>query len=397
MRTSPIYHGLILNFHQPPGNLDFLLDEEEWEAKQILWAMDKMPRALWDVADVARVHLALSGTLLETISDPVFQGRVYGTTKLGDMLWHYQNEKIFNVFGTGYYHPVFALIPSADWEAHIERWLGIGRHLFWRSNFGGFWPPEMGFCMEMIPVLRRFGFRYVMVDSNYVKPVDGEMRWDELRYRPHLARYGGEEITVVVRDRELSDAQESGMDFGWFEKELRERTQHCDYEPLVVTATDGDNGGWFRNTDEHSNFWDSFYRPFIDRVHREETNIVPTFIDDYLDRNPAETYVEVETGAWNTGWHHGRGFVQWTGSDLQKAALKRIHDFSERFHDHVAALADSGRKAALDEAALEEVRWRLLRAETSCNLYWGEAWVSRIHGDLDEAEARLQVLKDQRS
>ena len=32
---------------------------------------------------------------------------------------------------------------------------------------------------------------------------------------------------------------------------------------------------------------------------------------------------------------------------------------------------------------------RLLRAETSCNFYWGETWVSRANRDLDEAESTL--------
>jgi 4-alpha-glucanotransferase len=38
---------------------------------------------------------------------------------------------------------------------------------------------------------------------------------------------------------------------------------------------------------------------------------------------------------------------------------------------------------------VEQARWRVLRAETSCNFYWGEAWVQRCHDDLDDAEARL--------
>ena len=50
------------------------------------------------------------------------------------------------------------------------------------------------------------------------------MSWEEIRYRPHIARFGGEEIIVVVRDRELSDAQLSGMDAGWFMQEVHERT-----------------------------------------------------------------------------------------------------------------------------------------------------------------------------
>jgi hypothetical protein len=38
---------------------------------------------------------------------------------------------------------------------------------------------------------------------------------------------------------------------------------------------------------------------------------------------------------------------------------------------------------------LEEAMWHLLRAETSCHFYWGEAWVQRCHRDLDTAEAAL--------
>jgi len=34
---------------------------------------------------------------------------------------------------------------------------------------------------------------------------------------------------------------------------------------------------------------------------------------------------------------------------------------------------------------LEEARWRVLRAETSCNFFWGDAWVMRCHADLDQA------------
>jgi len=54
-----------------------------------------------------------------------------------------------------------------------------------------------------------------------------------------------------------------------------------------------------------------------------------------------------------------------------------------------SAIGNDGWAAGL----LEQARWRMLRAETSCNLFWGEAWVPRCHHDLDEAAARLdQVL-----
>jgi 4-alpha-glucanotransferase len=213
------------------------------------------------------------------------------------------------------------------------------------------------------------------------------MSWEELRYRPHRAQLGDREVIVVVRDRDLSNAQESGMDAGWFIDEVRARTRGCDFPPLVTTATDGDNGGWFRNTTHGSNFWSSFYEDLVDRVGAGASGgIRPALINDYLDRHGAHGWVTVETGAWNTGDHHGTGFVQWTGSGAQRDALARIAQVSD-------AVRAAGQQIGSDEPAarlLEQARWRVLRAETSCNLYWGEAWVPRCHADLDEAAAQLE-------
>jgi alpha-amylase/alpha-mannosidase (GH57 family) len=385
---KPVFHALVLNLHQPAGNLEALLRDSEWEAKEILFALDRIPRSLWDYEDVGRVHLSLSGTLLETLASAEFQQRVYGIVKCGELLWFLQNQKIISILGTGYYHPVLPLIPAADREEHLVRWLGLARHLLWRPHFSGFWPPEMGFSMDLIPLLKRLGYRYVLVDSNHVEPVT-PMRWDEMRYRPHLARSGQDEIVVIVRDRELSDAQESGMDVGWFMKEVHERTQHCDFEPLVTTCTDGDNGGWFRNVQNAGNFWGAFYRPLLDLVRRDETEIRPTFIDDYLDQHGIHGYVQVREGAWNTGWHHGTGFLQWTGSEAQKQALQRVSETSGAFHRI--------RERAQGQHAepIEQAFWRLLRAETSCHFFWGEAWVQRCHEDLDEAWKYIHQTESQ--
>ena len=385
-----VYHALVLNLHQPLGNLELLLDTEEWAAKEILFALDRIPRSLWDFEDVGRVHLSLSGTLLETLARPDFQQRVYGIIKCGDLLWHLQNQKIIQILGTGYYHPVLPLIPPADWDEQLRRWQGLAQHLFWRERFSGFWPPEMAFCMEMIPALKRFGYRYVLVDSEHVEPV-GSLRWEEVRYRPHIARHGGEEIVVVVRDRDLSYAQEAGMDHGWFMHEVHERVKHCDFPPLVTTCSDGDNGGWFRNVSPKGNFWGVLYQPLLERVRRGETELRPVFIDDYLDQHGAHGEVRVRTGAWNTGWHNGIGFVQWTGSQMQKDALKRIAETSQALHQAIASVGETDN--AERQHRLAEAHWRLLRAETSCNFFWGETWVARCHRDLDEAWTLLNQAR----
>ena len=386
-----VQHALVLNLHQPSGNLQHLLEHEPWEAKAILYAMDRIPRALWQYKDVGKVHLSVSGSLLEVLSDQEFQQQVYGIVDCGKLLWHLQNRQIIDILGTGYYHPVLPLIPPADREEHLKRWQGIASHLFWRQDFQGFWPPEMGFSMELIPLLKRFGYRWVLVDSEHVEPVT-TMSWEELRYRPHIARFDDEEIIVVVRDRELSDAQESGMEFSWFNKEVAQRTRWCDFSPLVTTCTDGENGGWFRNTSEGGSFWGEFYPTYMHAVHAGETDIRPSFIDDYIDRHGVFGEVHVNTGAWNTGWHSGHDFLQWLGSDRQQTALEQIKELSQSVHD---ARWQAGEQHVADPQVwrdIEDAMWHLLRAETSCNLFWGEAWVDRCQADLDRSKQILERL-----
>ena len=74
----------VLNLHQPTGNLEDLLEHKEWEAREVLFAYDRIPRSLWGHEDLARIHLSMSGTLLELLSNPAFQSRVYGIVKCGD-------------------------------------------------------------------------------------------------------------------------------------------------------------------------------------------------------------------------------------------------------------------------------------------------------------------------
>lgn len=390
---APIYHALGLNFHQPPGNLIRLHNSEPWEAKQILWCYDRPTRMLGGYEDIARLHISFSGTLLKQFEDPGLRETFHDTADIADFLARYQKSNIEFV-GTGLYHPVYPLIPESDWDSHTQWWVGLGQHLLGRQEFQGFWPPEMGFCMEMIPMLKRNGYRYVLVDAWYIKP-KREMRWEELRYRPYIARYGGEEIIVVPRDRELSDAQESGLDPGWFQHELYERTKWCDFPALVTTWTDGENGGWFRTVDIKSGFWGCFYHVILNRYREGTLGFIPVHISEYLDRHPPTEEVEVYRGAWNTGHHWGGDFTQWTGSLLQKKGWDEVRNASA-YYQRVKKAFEERQHLADDP---EDIRQQiihaydyLLRAETSCNFYWGSRWVHRSFDALEQAYHLLDTV-----
>ena len=124
---------------------------------------------------------------------------------------------------------------------------------------------------------------------------------------------------------------------------------------------------------------------------RGDGRIHPVFISEYIERHGVHSEVRVREGAWNTGWHHGRDFIQWTGSQTQKDALTRLETISAAFHRRDEALASDDHDPEVSHT-LADAHWRLLRAETSCNFYWGEDWVHRAHQDLDAVEAALQPL-----
>jgi alpha-amylase/alpha-mannosidase (GH57 family) len=388
-----VYHALGLHMHQPLGNLLSLHNSDQrWEARQILWSYDRPTRMIEGYEDVARLHLSFSGTLLKQLEDPGVRETFGDVVDIEDFLRRYQRSNI-EIIGSGLYHSVYPLIPAADWEAQTEWWIGLGKHLLGRDRFEGFWPPEMGFCMEMIPTLARHGYRYVIVDCWYIKP-KREMRWEELRYRPYRARYDGAEIIVVPRDRELSNAQLSGLDPGWFQNEVAQRTKHCDFPALVTTWTDGENGGWFRTTKVDSGFWGYFYRPLLDRYRAGTLGFSPIHLSEFLRKYPPTEEVEVHRGAWNTEHHWGGDFVQWSGSLLQKRGLDEIRAVSAYYH---RAKRTFDQQADLN-GNREEVRHlitraydHILAAETSCNFYWGSRWVHRSFDELERASAHLDV------
>ncbi|KMQ51324.1 alpha-amylase [Chitinispirillum alkaliphilum] len=384
---TQIYHALGLHLHQPLENLLALhYSEQPWEAEQILWCYDRITRMLEGYEDVSRLHLSVSGTLLKQLEDPTIRHTFRDVVDIADFMERFKRSPIEFV-GSGLYHPVYPLIPQADWDAQTEWWLGIGKHMLGRDHFAGFWPPEMGFSMEMIPMLKRHGYRYVLVDSWYIKP-KREMRWEEQRYRPFICRYEGAEIIVIPRDRELSDAQESGLDPGWFQHEIYERTKWCDFPALVTTWTDGENGGWFRNTNMQANFWGVFFQELLNRYRAGTLGFTPVHISEYLDKHPPAEEVDVYPGAWNTGEHWGGDFKQWTGSLLQRNGLAEIRNASS-YYQTVKKRFDEKSEESTNPEEIRQLIYdaydAILTAETSCNFFWGCSWVNKSFEELEKA------------
>lgn len=385
-----IRHLLGLHMHQPPGNLELLANANEWEARQIVLCYERPLKYARSYRDVARFCVGFSGILLEQFTDPKVISRYSGIVDLPKMLQAYGETPNIEIVGMGYYHPIFPLIPVEDWDEQIERGRRKIREVFGREP-RVFWPPEMAFTMEMIPALVRHGYEYVVIDSAHVKPRD-PLSPEETVYRLHVAEYEGARITVIPRDRDLSNAQESGLDPGWFSGEVRRKTGGARKTCLVTTWTDGENGGWFRQMDEGSGFWGYFFAPYMEKVRAGEIPFRPATPAEFAAQNPPRIQVDVRTGAWNVAATSGFDFSQWSGSDSQRRALEEVWRLSRTWREAGRAFAGKPPEAAAQKLSL--AREHLLKAETSCYLFWGDSWIPKLYEETAVVSRLLEEIRE---
>jgi hypothetical protein len=390
MTRSTIYHALGLHMHQPPGNLRLLIDSNAWEAEQIIRCYERPARFALQYRDVAHLHIGFSGVLLEQLLDPKNVDRYRHILDIPEMLARYAEADNIELIGMGYFHPIFPLIPRADWAEQLDRGLSIMERAFGRVP-RGFWPPEMAFSMEMIPALVDAGYDYVVVDGVHVRPEDGISDV----FRPYLACHGGVCISIIPRDRDVSNAQESGLDPNWFQNEVRWRvggSARPNESRLVTTWSDGENGGWFRQTHEGSGFFGHFFAPYMEHARGGEYPITPVSLSDFLQHTPAVAQAQVQTGAWNIGGNAGLDLSQWAGSESQRAAVETVSRLSARYWDLRRRLDLSGTSGRALSAGLDRARRLILEAETSCFLFWGDAWIPHLDERTDPAARELDAV-----
>lgn len=124
-----------------------------------------------------------------------------------------------------FYHPILPLLldtefarrarPEAylpsrfqapeDAEAQIRNAVALHREVFGAAP-AGLWPSEGSVCPEMLPLLHRAGLTWTATDEGVLARSLGH--WDRAAdlYQPYTAGPAGQEIRIVFRDRELSDA-----------------------------------------------------------------------------------------------------------------------------------------------------------------------------------------------
>lgn len=381
-----IFHALGLHMHQPPGNIELLLESNPWEADQIISCYARPVRYINKYKESANINIGFSGILLEQLTDRALQSQMADIYNMEEVLSQYRATKQIEIIGMGYYHPIFPLIPREDWMSQLLLGREKAKEVFGEYPIG-FWPSEMAFSIEMIPSLRQAGYEYVIVDDVHIRvenedPERGRGMSKNISYLPHLAQYNNYEIVIIPRSRDISNAQESGLNPEWFENEVMHKTSSDNVPQLVTTWSDGENGGWFRQMHEESGFWGHFFGPYMERIIEKRTTLKTIRLSDFINDHPPKDYVFVQTGAWNVGQTSGFDFSQWSGSQAQKMAFEEVWSLSKEYHCLDKGLKDrdkapEGHENVID--MLSQAHNLLLKAETSCYFFWGDAWIPKVY------------------
>jgi hypothetical protein len=196
-------------------------------------------------------HVDFSGVLLEQFLDPGIIDKYRRFVDIPKMLDDYKKAKNIELIGMGYYHPIFPLIPKEDWPEQLQKGKAICQKAFGRAP-KGFWPSEMAFCMEMIPELVKAGYEFVIVDHVHVHPVDGSPLDP---FKPYTAEHNGARIIIIPRNRDLSNAQESGLTRnGSWKKQGAVKRRPPPAGASCYYMVGRRERGWFRQIDDKPGF-----------------------------------------------------------------------------------------------------------------------------------------------
>lgn len=377
MPSEPIQHALGLHLYQPDGNLRELLRRDEGELGRILRCYERIARHAHKYAHVARLHVALSGVLLEQLRDPVLIDDCRHLADVPAILEGLREASSIEFVGTGLRHAPLPLIPAADWDEQLraERLQAeavLGRVL------KGYAPPAGVFSPEVVPALVRAGYEYLLLPAPLLATPDGA---GADPYRPYWLAHGGARIAVVPWDRGFSQAQEAGLDVAWFADEVRNGVAQSPARGvpyLLTTWSDGENGEWFRRLDEEHGFFGQFFSPYMEFCETGEYPVRPVHLSAYLRDHPPAAGVGLRDAPPPAPGVAG------DAEDLA-AARDRLAHVSARYW----SLAHAAAHPLPLQQALPRARELILRSEDSGYLLGDMARRATMLDLLDRAETLL--------
>lgn len=236
-----------------------------------------------------------------------------------------QDEGKLEVSVSPFYHPILPLLFSSfaakDANPHTPlpkrifsepgdaMWHVQEAVKFYRERFGdvslGMWPSEQAVSMDVAPIFLKAGLNWIVTDEamlwNTVTKVKREGR---VLYRPYELRIGNDSLTVLFRDRYLSDligfeyqrwrAQDAVDNFMYHVLKIHE--YFGDEDCLVTVALDGENA-WEYYRNDGMDFLRSLYQRLSECTYARAVTV-----REFLQKNKVRhSLPTIATGSWIYG------------------------------------------------------------------------------------------------
>jgi len=314
---------------------------------------------------------------------------------------------IIELTASPYYHPILPLLCDSfsakeampDIKLPQERFrypedakdqirMAISHH---KNTFedppSGMWPSEGSVSMEILPILKREGIRWLATDEDILslslgvpllRDAEGNCK-DTIIYKPYRIDVDGSALTIIFRDRVLSDL----IGFNYARWEADKAAEDFIERLTKIYAGIEDPGSHIVNiTLDGENAWEYYRkngRDFLASLYSRlsENKIFRCVtVSEFLSENPAEENLpKLFSGSWIN-----HNFKIWIGHSEDNTAWDYITEARRALSAHKMAAGSSPEKSASLEKA-----WNELYASEGSDWFWwyGDEHSSMCEGDFD--------------
>ncbi len=236
-----------------------------------------------------------------------------------------QEENRLEISLTPYFHPILPLLFSSFAGHDANPRIDLPRTIFshpedaiwhvqaaveyYKDKFGvdprGMWPSEQAVSLDVLPILMKAKLNWIVTDETILWKTCPKIKRDgRLLYRPYKIQIKDAALTVVFRDKYLSDL--IGFEYqNWRTKDAVDNFMHHlskikeyfgEDDCLVTIALDGENCWEYYRNDGRD-----FLRLLYGRI--AETDYLKTVtVSQYLQDNPPQHHLpDLSTGSWIFG------------------------------------------------------------------------------------------------
>jgi alpha-amylase/alpha-mannosidase (GH57 family) len=364
-----IFWGLFLHFYQPPTQYPWVLEKITEECyRPLIRVFKEHPRA--------RASVNVNGVLLEMFQHQGAPDVVQGMRELiASGQWE--------VTGTAKYHVILPLVPPDEAARQIELQKACLReylHVEPRAAARGFFPPEMCYSPEILPIIRDAGHEWALLSgtsSSGAWPRDFVGR----------ARAGG--LRVLFRDEILSNriSFDKLAPKAFLDEIAAAKTPSGN--GYVITAMDAETYGHHIPHWERAFLGEAFRllaeRSYAGRVRSATlSDIVDAFgSDEIVDPKPSSwstTHADLEAGVPFPLWKDPRNPVHHLQWEIVNLAIEQVK------------LAESLAHIGPEPHRFAEIARRVLDpALHSCQFWWASR---RPLGDIQMIYKGLWLLEE---